>query len=120
MNTKKHLHRIKFFVLLLVGMNGALSGCLFLVGGAAEGGYVAGKDQSAGQTLRDQSITTSVKTKLIANGDVAARNINVDTDNGVVTLRGTVRSAKEGEIAVKIARSTKHVKQVISKLEVLP
>lgn len=99
-----------------------LNGCFWLVvgGGAAEGGYIAGKDQSAGQTVRDQSITTKVKTKLIGNSDVAARNINVDTDAGVVTLRGTVRSSKEASIAVKIARGTKGVKAVVSKLEVLP
>ena len=99
-----------------------LSGCFWVLvgGGAAEGGYVAGKKQPAGQTVRDQSITTRVKTKLIGNSDVAARNINVNTDAGVVTLRGTVRSSKEAAIAVKIARRTKGVKKVISQLEVLP
>ena len=97
-------------------------GCFWVLvgGGAAEGGYVAGKNQPAGQTVRDQSITTKVKTKLIGNSDVAARNINVDTDAGVVTLRGTVRSSREAAIAVKIARSTKGVKTVVSRLEVLP
>ena len=99
-----------------------LGGCFWLLvgGGAAEGGYVAGKDQSAGQTVRDQSITTIVKSKLIANSDVAARNINVDTAGGVVSLRGAVRSEKEKTIAVKIARTTKGVKKVVSNLEVLP
>jgi hypothetical protein len=98
-----------------------LGGCVWLlVGGAAEGGYVAGKSQSAGQTIRDQDITTSIKTKMIANSDVSARNINVDTDNGIVTLRGTVKTKKEGTIAEKIARTTKGVRKVIYKLEVLP
>ena len=108
------------FCLLLV-LCLPLSGCFWLwVGGAAEGGYVVGKDQSAKQTVKDQSITTKVKSKLIANSNVAARNINVDTDGGVVTLRGTVRSEKEKTIAVKIARGTKGVKTVVSLLEVLP
>lgn len=99
-----------------------LSGCFlaFVGGGAAEGGYVAGKKQPAGQTIRDQSITASIKTKLIANSEVAARNINVDTEGGIVTLRGTVGSEKEKTIAIKIARNTKGVKKVIAKLEILP
>ena len=111
-----------FWLCMAVGLVLPLSGCFLLVvgGGAAEGGYVAGKDQSAGQTMRDQAITAKIKTKLIGNSKVAARNINVDTDGGVVTLRGTVRSSKEASIAIKVARSTKGVKSVVSKLEVLP
>ena len=97
-----------------------LEGCVwFLVGGAAEGGYVAGKKQTAQQTIRDQAITSSIKTKMIANPDVAARNINVDTDNGIVSLLGTVRTKKEESIVIKTARATKGVRKVISKLEVL-
>lgn len=88
-------------------------------GGAAEAGYVAGKKQPAGQTLTDQRITSSIKTKLIAEPDVAARNINVDTEKGVVTLRGVVNSPKQKEIAIKIARTTKGVKKVIDKLEII-
>ncbi len=109
-------------ILLLAATSLSMSGCALLLigGGAAEGGYVAGKDQPAGQTLRDQAITTSIKTKLIANSKVAARNINVDTDGGIVTLLGTVGSEKEKEIAIKIARATKGVKKVVSNLAVLP
>lgn len=108
-------------VLFLLSLPCLFSGCLLavLAGGAAEAGYVAGKKQSAGQTLTDQRITSSIKTKLIAHPEIAALKINVDTDGGVVTLRGTVNSAKQREMAIKIARTTKGVKKVIDKLEII-
>lgn len=91
-------------------------GCFWLAVGA-EGGYVAGQKQSAGATVSDQWITTKTKSALIADGDVKARNINVDTDAGVVTLRGFVFSAHEAERAVTIARSIKGVKSVVNLLK---
>lgn len=103
---------------LFIGLN--LSGCLFLIaGGAAEGGYVAGKDQSAGTTISDQWITTKVKSKLIADEIVKARNINVDTAKGEVTLKGTVFSEKEKKRAIALAEKTKGVKKVISDLKII-
>src|SRR5437870_825238 len=94
-----------------------LNGCVwFMVGGATEGGYLDGNKSSASQTLRDQAITTSVKSKMVANTAVSARKINVTTEGGVVTLLGTVSSSIERELAIKIARETKGVKKVNAKL----
>lgn len=106
--------------LAVLGLPAAhLSGCFWVVaGGAAEGGYVASKDQKAGTTISDQWITTKVKSKLIADDQVKARNINVDTSKGVVTLRGIVFSSKEARRAVALARETKGVKKVLSHLKV--
>ncbi|MBI4248647.1 MAG: BON domain-containing protein [Elusimicrobia bacterium] len=96
-----------------------LSGCFWvLLGGAAEGGYVAGQDQSASETLSDQWITAKIKSKLIADKTVQARSINVDTVRGVVTLRGTLSSRKERKRAVAIARETQGVKKVVEELTV--
>ncbi len=68
----------------------------------------------------DAGITTSVKTQLAADDTVKARNINVDTSNGSVTLTGEVRSADERTKAVQIARATKGVNDVVDHLTLVP
>lgn len=62
--------------------------------------------------------TSKVKTKLIADSLVKARNVNVDTSNGVVTLRGIVFSSQQEARAILLARETKGVKKVISHLKI--
>ncbi len=109
------------FILLIALSTFGLHGCLLLVaGGAAEAGYVAGQDRSAGTTISDQWITSKVKTKLIADKLVKARNVNVDTSDGVVTLRGIVFSSRQEARATLLARETKGVKKVISHLKISP
>ncbi len=110
---------VRWLVPMLLLLSLELDGCLLLVaGGAAEAGYVAGQDQSAGTTVSDQWITTKVKSKLIADDMVKARNINVDTTAGVVTLRGIVFSSREKERAIVLARETKGVRRVTSHLKI--
>ena len=55
-------------------------------------------------TTTDAVINGKVKTALAADEMVKARNINVDTVRGVVTLHGTVASAAERDQAISIAR----------------
>lgn len=98
-------------------------GCTALLVGAgagAETGYVASQDdeRSTGEVMSDQALTAKVKTALIANGDVAARNINVDSMTGVVTLRGFVRSEHELRQAIETTRDVSGVDDVKSKLSV--
>ena len=47
-------------------------------------------------------------------------NINVDTDNHVVTLKGTVTTAAGRDRAVQIAKTTKGVNRVIDQLVITP
>jgi osmotically-inducible protein OsmY len=49
---------------------------------------------------------------------VKARTINVDTTGSVVTLTGTVASNQERERAVRLARETVGVTNVVDKLQV--
>jgi osmotically-inducible protein OsmY len=70
----------------------------------------------AGETITDAAITTAVKAKLLADPNVSGLKIDVDTADGIVTLTGTVNSAAEREIAVRLARSTDGVKRVESRL----
>jgi osmotically-inducible protein OsmY len=72
----------------------------------------SGTGQKTGEYVDDSWITTKVKSQLIAESDTKARNITVDTDEGVVTLGGTAESWAEVNKAVDIARNTKGVKSV--------
>ena len=68
--------------------------------------------------LTDPGVTAAVKTKLLADPDVAGLKIDVDTQLGVVTLSGFVPSATEKAEAVRIATDTAGVKRVNDKLTV--
>ena len=59
---------------------------------------IAGASVACSQT--DPGITTAVKTKLAADETVKSYQINVDTKNKVVTLKGEVDSE-----AAKVGRS---------------
>lgn len=68
--------------------------------------------------LSDPGITAAVKTRLLADPDVAGLKIDVDTQNGVVTLSGRVETAAAKAEAMSIARDTTGVKSVNDKLTV--
>ena len=57
-----------------------------------------------------------MKSKLAADDTVKAYEINVDTQNHVVTLTGTVESAVAKEQAIRIARDTDGVRNVVDNL----
>jgi hyperosmotically inducible protein len=73
-----------------------------------------------GDEAKDAAITTSVKMKLAADDKVKASTIDVDTENGVVTLNGHVESKAEESRAIKIAKSVDNVRSVKSNLAVEP
>jgi hyperosmotically inducible protein len=68
----------------------------------------------------DAGITTSVKSQLVADELVRARNIDVDTRDRVVTLSGEVRSTEEEARALQIARNTEGVNNVVDQIEIVP
>lgn len=74
--------------------------------------------ESPGEQIDDAVIVTKIKSKLAADMDVAATSINVDSEDGVVTLTGTLKSDEARRQAEQIARNTNHVKRVISRLRV--
>ncbi len=69
---------------------------------------------SVGKTVDDTAITAKVKTKLIADKEMKATQVNVKTIFGNVVLLGVVGSQKDAGKAVQYARSVKHVKSVKS------
>lgn len=87
-----------------------------LIGLVASAGLVF--TVACGQT--DAGITTSVKSKLAADDTVKAYQVDVDTSNQVVTLRGDVETEAQKEHAVRLARETDGVRDVIDQLRVNP
>ena len=71
-----------------------------------------------GDAAANAALTSVVKTKFLADTTVSGLNIDVDSNKGVVTLTGNVRSAAEKQRAVKIARETEGVKSVVDRLKV--
>ena len=98
----------------------SLCGCVAaVVGGAAAGGYYAGKDdRSAERIAQDAAITADVKARLIAEPGIRSLSINVDTHNGNVTLKGDVQAAAQRSTAGGIAAKVKGVKSVRNDLTV--
>jgi osmotically-inducible protein OsmY len=74
--------------------------------------------ESATQPTSDARIGTSVQAKYYADDRVHGHRINVDAQNGVVTLRGTVPDASAKEHAVTLARSVEGVTDVKDELQV--
>jgi hyperosmotically inducible periplasmic protein len=66
----------------------------------------------------DSAVTTSVKTKLLADPSVRGLKIDVDTRDGVVTLTGQVATQAEKDQALKLARETDGVKSVTDMLTI--
>jgi osmotically-inducible protein OsmY len=66
----------------------------------------------------DPWITMKIQAKYLLDADVKGRQIDVDTRNGVVTLKGTVDNAQQKQEAEQIARETEGVKRVVNQLTV--
>jgi hyperosmotically inducible periplasmic protein len=68
------------------------------------------------EALSDGALTAKIKSKMTLDDLVNARSINVSTTDRVVTLTGTVASARERERAVALAKETNGVTKVEDKL----
>jgi hypothetical protein len=68
----------------------------------------------------DAAITMKIQAKYAGDDVVKGRNIDVDTDKGVVTLKGSVDSRRERDAAEQLARETDGVKRVVNELKVAP
>jgi len=66
----------------------------------------------------DAGITSAIKSRLAADDTVKAYQVDVDTANHVVTLKGDVNTPIAKERAVEIARNTDGVRDVIDQLRV--
>lgn len=74
--------------------------------------------RTPGEQVDDAAITTAVKAKLAADGDINPFNIDVDTNEGEVTLQGRVDKAEARTKAERYARETDGVRRVINLIKV--
>jgi hyperosmotically inducible protein len=99
---KKHL-------ILFVALLFAISGCA--------GTNKAGEN-SVGRMLDDSTITTRINHEMVKDDIVKARQIDIDTIGGHVTLTGVVGTRKESTRAVQIARGVAGVISVRNNLQI--
>src|SRR5436190_5361826 len=91
---------------------------------ARTGQVVRRKARQAGQVIADATadarLTAAIKGKLLANRDLSALSISVNTTGGVVTLSGTVSTPEDISKAMLLAMETDGVTEVVSTLQVKP
>jgi hypothetical protein len=89
---------------------------------ARTGRVIRDKTREAGHAIADATAdartTTAIKAKLVADPELSALSISVNTTEGVVTLSGTVSSEEKIAKAMMLALDTDNVRQVISTLQV--
>ena len=73
----------------------------------------------AKQVAGDGALTAAVKAKLVADATAKAAAIDVDTSNGVVTLKGSVESEAARASAETVAKQTEGVTSVVNILTVV-
>jgi osmotically-inducible protein OsmY len=96
-----------------IGKLMALIALIFMLGGCQ-----AMTGRTAGQNIDDSNTTTAVKAKLGQDKLSTLTRIDVDTNDGVVALNGTVESPDQRARAEQLAREVRGVKRVINNLQV--
>jgi hyperosmotically inducible periplasmic protein len=71
-----------------------------------------------GEKITDAWITTKVKWFFVGEDTLEGSNINADTTNGVVTLKGTVKTAAGKKRAVALAQGVDGVKRVVDQMTI--
>ena len=84
--------------------------------GAKVGEATAKAANEAEEALANGATTAKIKSKMVLDDLVKARNIGVDTNGSVVTLTGVVGSEAERQRALQLAKQTEGVTSVIDHL----
>ena len=84
------------------------------------GEKVSHEASNAGQHIEDAWITAKIQSKYFANSDIKSRKVDVDTQNGVVTLNGAVGTPAARDMAMNLARETDGVTRVVNNLKIDP
>ena len=84
--------------------------------GAEIGETVAVGAERAQRALTEGSLTAKIKSKMALDDNIDAIDIDIDTVDRVVTLRGNVDSADERERAMRLSRETEGVTSVVDQL----
>lgn len=71
------------------------------------------------KALNDAKIATVVKTRLLMDADISGFAIDVDVEDGKVTLKGEVESDAQRQLAIEIARNATDVVSVEDELNIV-
>lgn len=84
----------------------------------ADGTTLTPMDQ--GETEADRTITQQIRKAVVDHDQLStnAKNVKIITNNGVVTLRGPVKSPEEKAAIATVAQKTGGVKRVDNQLEI--
>ena len=93
-------------LIVLVLLTALTAGCQSMTG------------KSAGRNIDDASITTSVKAKLVGDKAANLTRVDVDTNNGVVSLNGVVATPEQKLRAERLAMEASGVRSVVNNLQV--
>jgi hyperosmotically inducible protein len=104
MNRNYRVQRIPLLVLALAALLAMAAACKSTV--------------PAKTQVHDAEITSKIKAKLAASGEVNPFNIDVDTNEGEVTLQGRVSKESAKVEAERLARDTEGVRRVINLIKV--
>jgi hyperosmotically inducible protein len=74
--------------------------------------------ESTGEYIDDASITTKVKSVMVADTEVSALHISVETIKGRVHLTGSANTQHESDKAAMIARNVAGVRSVDNEIHV--
>jgi len=78
----------------------------------------AKKPETVGEKIDDASITAQVKMTLLYHRSTSAISTNVETNQGVVTLRGKAKNASEIALATKLANDVNGVNSVKNRMTI--
>lgn len=73
------------------------------------------KNETESHNISDSWITAKVKSSFMYSSNINGSDIDVSTNNGIVTLTGKVASGSEQSLAVETAQNIRGVKSVTSK-----
>jgi hyperosmotically inducible protein len=109
---------------LLLAVLGLGAGCAKITGGGdttaepAAAAESATTDRAQQRGPSDSAITSAVKEAFQKDELLGSLTINVNTDNGVVTLDGRVPNGRVMNRAISLARSVPGVRRVNTQLEI--
>jgi len=101
-----------------VGASGPLDTSKARDVGAKIGEATAKAANQAEDAIAHGAITAKIKSKMVLDDLVKARNVHVETNGTVVTLTGVVDSEAERKRAVELAKETEGVTSVIDHFRV--
>lgn len=106
-------HLARALVIVFLGMF-SLAGVTLISGCAS-----TPRHEGPVEYLSSSTVTTDIKTRLLADPDIRSTSINVSTFKGKVIMSGFVDNLYQKQRALNIASHTKGVKMVIDNIRVI-